>query len=88
VTPLALFTLLGFGAVIVLALAVWSLLMPRRAPNEHPASERPGSERAERRRARSNDEVRGAKARSEARERPAGEDAFERFLRAGRDDPK
>jgi hypothetical protein len=80
VTPLALLTLLAFGAVLVLALALWTLLAPRRTPRERPRPEEP--------RPRSNDEVRGAKARGEARERPAGEDAFERFLRAGRDDPK
>jgi hypothetical protein len=80
VTPLALLTLLAFGAVVVLALVVGSLLAPRRSEPERPVPERP--------RPRSNDEVRGAKARAEARERPAGEDAFERFLRAGRDDPK
>lgn len=79
-TPLALLTLLAFGALIVLALIGWTLLAPKRAPSASP--------RAERHRPRSNDEVRGAKARSEARERPAGQDAFERFLRAGRDDPK
>ena len=79
-TPLALLTLLAFGAVIVLALAVWTLLGPKRAPPDRPRPERP--------RPRSNDEVRGAKARTEPRARPAGEDAFERFLRAGRDDPK
>lgn len=79
-TPLALLTLLAFGAVIVLALAVWTLLAPKRSKPEAPDPERP--------RPRSNDEVRGAKARSEPRARPAGEDAFERFLRAGRDDSK
>ncbi len=79
-TPLALLTLLAFGAVIVLALAVWTLLSPKRTVDASPKPERP--------RPRSNDEVRGAKARPSARERPAGEDAFERFLRAGRDDPK
>ena len=79
-TPIALLTLLAFGAVVVLALAVGTLLAPRRSEPERPAPERP--------RPRSNDEVRGAKARAAARERPAGEDAFERFLRAGRDDPK
>ena len=79
-TPLALLTLLAFGAVVVLALAVWTLLAPKRTSAE--------SARAEHPRPRSNDEVRGAKARSEPRVRPTGEDAFERFLRAGRDDPK
>lgn len=79
-TPLALLTLLVFGAVIVLALAVWTLLTPERTKPERPGPDQP--------RPRSNDEVRGAKAPSKPRERPAGEDAFERFLRAGRDDPK
>ena len=79
-TPIALLTLLAFGAVIVLALAVWTLLAPKRASIEKPRTDRP--------RPQSNDEVRGAKARPEPRARPAGEDAFERFLRAGRDDPK
>lgn len=79
-TPLALLTLLAFGAVVVLALAVWTVLSPKRSTPQEPRPERP--------RPRSNDEVRGAKARAQARERPAGEDAFERFLRAGRDDPK
>jgi len=80
VTPLALLTLLGFGSVVVLALALWTLLAPERRAPDAPRPERP--------RPQSNDEVRGAKARSEPRARPAGEDAFERFLRAGRDDPK
>ena len=84
-TPLALLTLLVFGAVIVLALAIWTLLTPARTKPERPGPEHPGPERP---RPRSNDEVRGAKAPSRPRERPAGEDAFERFLRAGRDDPK
>jgi hypothetical protein len=79
VTPLALLTLLAFGAVLVLALAVWTLLAPKRT--------RPPTTERERPRPRSNDEVRGAKARAEPRSRPASEDAVERFRRAGRDDP-
>lgn len=78
-TTLVLLLLLGFGAVVVAALFVWSLLTPARRPA-------PVARPAERPRARSNDEVRGAKARAAKRERPAGEDAFERFLRAGRDE--
>lgn len=84
-TPLALLTLLAFGAVVVLALVVWTLLAPKRARPARAQPERPFPERP---RPRSNDEVRGAKARVEPRERPASEDAFERFLRAGRDDSK
>jgi len=80
VTSPAILTLLAFGAVIVLALAVWTLLAPRRTKPERPRPERPPP--------RSNDEVRGAKAPSKPNERPAGEDAFERFLKAGRDDSK
>jgi hypothetical protein len=79
VTPLVLLTLLAFGVVVVAALFVWTLLTPRPRP---PAAGEAGEPRV---RARSNDEVRGAKARG-ATERPAGEDAFERFLRAGRDE--
>lgn len=82
-TPLVLLLLLAFGTVVVAALLVWSLLTPARRPpraaTNANASERP--------RPSSNDDVRGAKApRATPRERPAGEDAFERFLRAGRDD--
>jgi hypothetical protein len=76
-----LLTLLAFGIVVVAALFVWTLLTPRRrAPAVDETDDAP------RARPRSNDEVRGAKARA-GTERPAGEDAFERFLRAGRDDP-
>ena len=75
-SPLVLLTLLAFFALIVAALLVWSLLAPRRKePERRPA---PPSRTA------TNDEVRGAKRRPS--ERPAAEDAFERFLRAGRDE--
>lgn len=75
-SALVLLTLLGFFAVIVAALLVWTLLSPRPERPEPPP--RPA-------RSATNDEVRGAK-RPPERERPASEEAFERFLRAGRDD--
>ncbi len=75
-SPLVLLTLLGFFALIVAALLVWTLLGPPSRPPERRSTPRP--------RTATNDEVRGAKRRPS--ERPASEDAFERFLRAGRDD--
>lgn len=77
-SPLVLLTLLAFFALIVAALLVWSLLAPRRREPEQPPA--PPSRSA------TNDEVRGAKKRPS--ERPASEDAFERFLKAGRDEPE
>lgn len=88
--PLALLMLLVFLAVLVMALMVWTLISPpiRRQPAEQrpravsafapPEPPRPAT--------RSNDELRGAKARVTVQERPRTEDAFERFLRAGRED--
>ena len=94
-SPLVALTLTAFGVVVVLALLIWSLLMPRRRPPEPPArpAAAPGPERAP---SLSNDEVRGARVRppdlvrspdrvrSEDRAKP--DDPFEQFLRAERDD--
>jgi hypothetical protein len=83
--------LLGFLFVIASALLVWVLLQPRpkaeRAPRRRPTvPELPKPERRER--ALSNDDVRGAK-RVEGIKRPAlPDDAFERFLRAGREEDR
>jgi hypothetical protein len=78
VSPLVLLTLLVFFALIVAALLVWTLLAPRRREPDGRPTPRP--------RTATNDEVRGAKKRPS--ERPATEDAFERFLKAGRDEPQ
>lgn len=89
--PLALLMLLAFLVVVVLALIAWTLISPqqRRAVEERP---RPVSAFAPpepvRPAVRSNDELRGAKARVTVKEKPRTEDAFERFLRAGRDDQR
>jgi hypothetical protein len=82
-SPLTALTLTAFGGIVVLALLIWSLLMPRRQPPD--PSARPASGRAARRAPNvSNDEVRGARVRPA--ERPKSDDPFEEFLRAERDD--
>jgi len=82
-SPLTTLTLTAFGGIVVLALLIWSLLMPRRRPPDP-------LERTAARRATgpspsvSNDEVRGARVRPT--DRPKSEDPFAEFLRAERDD--
>jgi hypothetical protein len=94
-SPLTALTLTAFGGIVVLALLIWSLLMPRRRPHDPP--EPPAAGRVARRTPNvSNDEVRGARVRSEDRVRSAdrvrstdrrkSDDPFEEFLRAERDD--
>jgi len=82
-SPLAALTLTAFGVLVVLALLIWSLLMPRLRPPEPLA---PNASPTDHRRAPSvsNDEVRGARVRPP--DRPKSEDPFEEFLRAERDD--
>ncbi|MFU8889234.1 MAG: hypothetical protein ACNA8N_11605 [Trueperaceae bacterium] len=94
-SPLTALTLIAFGGIVVLALLIWSLLVPRRRPLDPP--ERPAAGRVAQRAPNvSNDEVRGARvrppdrARSQDRVRspdhPKSEDPFEEFLRAEGDD--
>jgi type VI protein secretion system component VasK len=89
-SPLASVMLLAFLFAITLSLLVWVLLQgrPTRQVRERDAAPReeraPRSARASDVRPRSNDEVRGARA---ASKRPSvGDDAFERFLRADREE--
>ena len=82
-SPLTALTLTAFGGIVVLALLIWSLLMPRRRAPDPP--ERPAVRHVARRTPTvSNDEVRGARVRPT--ERPKSDDPFEEFLRAERDD--
>jgi hypothetical protein len=88
-SPLTALTLTAFGGIVVLALLIWSLLMPRRRPPDPLAG--PATGRVPRRAPNvSNDEVRGARVRPADRVRspnhPAPDDPFEEFLRAERDD--
>ena len=88
-SSLTALTLTAFGGIVVLALLIWSLLLPRRSPQDAP--ERPAAGRSARRAPSvSNDEVRGARVRPpdrvRSRDRPTSEDPFEEFLRAERDD--
>lgn len=83
-SPFMALTLIGFAAVIVLALLVWSILAPPARPRRTPE---PAADPRTARPARptvSNDEVRGARVRPPERRR--GDDAFERFLRSEPDD--
>lgn len=82
-SPLVALTLTAFGGLIVLALLVWSLLLPRREPPTRSgrAPTPPGPRPAP---GVSNDEVRGARVRSAGR--PKADDPFEEFLRAERDE--
>jgi Na+-transporting methylmalonyl-CoA/oxaloacetate decarboxylase gamma subunit len=85
-TPLASVMLLAFLFLIALALVVWALLQFSReaTPKREPKHEEAPAARLE---PISNDDVRGAKV--AAPKRPAlPDDAFERFLRAGRDDER
>jgi hypothetical protein len=87
-SPLVSLTLLGFGALLVLALLVWVLLAPPRPRRGRGASSR-GAASASRAPASprpttvTNDAVRGARVRPPDRSK---DDAFERFLHADRDD--
>ena len=84
-TPLASVMLLAFLFMIALALVIWALLLPRSKASPKPERERvvpPPRESTI-----SNDDVRGAK--SAGPKRPAApDDAFERFLRAGRENER
>ena len=94
-SPLTALTLTAFGGIVVLALLIWTLIMPRSRPPEPP--ERPAvGHRPRPTPTVSNDEVRGARVRSQDRVRPPdrvqspvrpeSDDPFEEFLRAERDD--
>ncbi len=88
-SPLVALTLTAFGGIVVLALLIWTLIMPRHRPPEPP--ERPAVGPRPRPTPNvSNDEVRGARVQSTDRARspdyPKSDDPFEEFLRAERDD--
>jgi hypothetical protein len=83
-SPLVSLTLLGFGALLVLALLVWVLLAPPRPRRDAPTSGVRSAPIAPRPPTVTNDVVRGARVRPP--DRPKGDDAFERFLHADRDD--
>ena len=83
-SPLVTLTLLGFGALLVLALLVWVLLSPPRPRRDRATSVARAAPAASRAPTVTNDAVRGARVRPP--ERPKGDDAFERFLHADRDD--
>ncbi|MFO8148932.1 MAG: hypothetical protein R6T93_01420 [Trueperaceae bacterium] len=100
-SPLVALTLTAFGGIVVLALLIWTLIMPRHRPPEPP--ERPAVGPRPRPTPNvSNDEVRGARVRPPDRarstdrvqspdrvrseDRPKSDDPFEEFLRAERDD--
>lgn len=97
--PFAALMLLLYGLLLAAALTVWAALTL--TAKAHRAGEAPREREPRPARAFSNDEVRGARRRARPvvqetvpepppapkRPRPAqGEDAFERFLRAGNDD--
>jgi hypothetical protein len=88
-SPLAGLMMIAFFLLIVVALLVWALLVPRTPRHPRPA-ERPRAEDRAHERIQvtpaSNDEVRGAKAPKKRAAMP--DDAFERFLRSGRDDDR
>jgi len=78
-SPLVAMTLTAFGGLVVLALLIWSLLMPRQPPQAPPPTAdgpRPTPV--------SNDDVRGARVRPARR--PRSDDPFEQFLRADGDE--
>ena len=76
-SPLVALTLIGFGIVLVLALLVWTLLTPaRRTPARGAANSTPAPRPT-------NDEVRGARARTG--QRADADDPFERFLHSERE---
>ncbi len=86
-TPLASVMLLAFLFLIALALVIWALLLPRQKPAPKPEREREAVAPPPRESLISNDDVRGAK--SAGPKRPAApDDAFERFLRAGRENDR
>lgn len=82
-SPLIALTLTAFGGIVVLALLIWSLLVPRQRPPE-PRERSAAAPVPERASSVSNDEVRGARVRPP--DRPKSDDPFERFLRAERND--
>jgi hypothetical protein len=84
-SPLAVLMLLGFSFVVAVALLAWALLLPRPPRSERPEPEPPAPPPRPTV-ALSNDDVRGMKAAS--RKHSVPDDAFERFLRAGRDDER
>lgn len=94
-SPLASLMLLAFFLLIVLSLLVWALLGPRgvqavprreRRRADDPPTDGDRAPEPVRVPHVTNDELRGAKA---APKRPAApDDAFERFLRSGRDDDR
>jgi len=83
-SPLVSLTLLGFGTVVVIALLVWTLLSPRRLRPGPPAASGKDAAPPPRSPTVTNDAVRGARVRPP--DRPAANDAFDRFLEAGNDD--
>jgi hypothetical protein len=83
-SPLVSLTLLGFGALLVLALLVWVLLSPPRPHRDRRASGGRFAPPPPRPPTVTNDAVRGARVRPP--DRPPGDDAFERFLHADRDE--
>lgn len=97
--PFAALMLLLYGLLLAAALTVWAALTL--TAKAHRAGDAPREREPKPGRAFSNDEVRGARRRARPvvqetapepapaprrPERPKGEDAFERFLRAGNDD--
>jgi type II secretory pathway component PulM len=82
-SPLVSLTLLGFGALLVLALLVWVLLTPPRPRRERGASPAGRAPATPRQTPVTNDAVRGARVRPPDRPK---DDAFERFLHADQDD--
>lgn len=86
-SPLAVLMLLGFLFVVTVALLVWGLLLARPPRSERPAPRpEPPAPPPRPTVVLSNDDVRGMKA--APRKHSVPDDAFERFLRAGRDDER
>jgi hypothetical protein len=87
-SPLAGLMLLGFLVLVMVALLLWALLLPkpeaqeRAEPRPQPEPQPPPPPTV----AVTNDDVRGMKAAPRSHNVP--DDAFERFLRAGRDDER
>jgi type II secretory pathway component PulM len=80
-SPLVSLTLLGFGALLVLALLLWVLLSPPRSRRGREASSPPAVPRSP---TVTNDAVRGARVRPS--DRATNGDPFDSFLRADPDD--